>query len=405
MIAKITIEGHIGDPTRDLISGIEDMASPFFTATDMAVFLSANQNALGYEVTIKSGGGYVDEGFEIYDMLRNTGKPITTIAHQADSIASVIFLAGDTRKVMKSAKPLIHFPFIENLFVEYATADVIEGIHKGVKEVQNQILKVYKERTNASAESLSIIMDKNESITADMFHALGFAHEVIEDTAQVSNYRLCAKLTNDNSLTIDKMDKKQKQSLLSKIENLVKNLAGSVKNMMLQLADGSANLYFKTEAEDIAVGDEVYLDEAFTTPAPEGEHMIEGNRTIVVAVDENGIATIAEIKTEADDAAAKKDEEIENLKKELENSKNLLSAAEAEKATLVNENTELKNKVTAFNEAKAKADASSAKIKTELEELKAMVLNHNDDNNKKPNLSKAAQELEYRRKLRALQQR
>jgi ATP-dependent protease ClpP protease subunit len=405
MIAKITIEGHIGDPTRDMISGIDDLSSPFFTATDMAVFISANQNALGYEVTIKSGGGFVDEGFEIYDMLRNTGKPITTIAHQADSIASVIFLAGDTRKVIKSAKPLIHFPFIENLFVEHATADVIEGIHKGVKEVQNQILKVYKERTNASAESLSVIMDKNQSITADMFHALGFAHEVIEDTAQVSNYRLCAKLTNDNSLTIDKMDKKQKQSLLSKIENLVKNLAGNVKNMMLQLADGSANLYFKTEADDIAVGDEVYMDEAFTTPAPEGEHMIEGNRTIVVAVDADGIATISEIKAEADDAAAKKDEEIENLKKQLEDANSLLAAANSEKETLTNENAELKNKVSAFNEAKAKADASSAKIKTELEELKALVLNHTDEGNDKKDLPKAYSDLEHRRKMRALQQR
>ena len=47
-------------------------------------------------------------------------------------------------------------------------------------------------------------MDKNESITAEMFYALGFATEIVKTTvSEVVNYRLCAK-TGINNLTFEK---------------------------------------------------------------------------------------------------------------------------------------------------------------------------------------------------------
>lgn len=399
MKASVRIEGHIGNPERDIVSSLDYADVPFFSATDMAVFLSANQNALEYEVTIKSGGGFVDEGFEIYDMLRATGKPITTIAEQADSIASIIFLAGDTRKVHSTAKPLIHFPFIENLFVEYATADAIEEVYKGVKDLQNKIVKVYAERTRANVDALHIIMDKNESISADMFFALGFATEVISSTvADVVNYRVCAKMA-DNNLTFDKMDKKQKQTWLKKVEAMLKNLGSDVKNLTTKLVDGATTLYFKTEAEAFAVGDEVYLDEAFTMPAPVGEHELETGEKIVLKVDDAGITTIESI-TPAADANAKKDEEMAAMKVENDRIKTELEAAQNEATALKSSVAELETKVNNFNVAKAKADENVKAVTKELEELRAMVLDA-DDKTPPPTPSKAQQDLEHRRKMRA----
>jgi ATP-dependent protease ClpP protease subunit len=81
-MAEILINGHIGAIDNE----------PSFTEADMAVFLSANHNDLEHTITINSGGGFAEVGFKIYDMLRTSGKRITTIAHQADSIASVILL-------------------------------------------------------------------------------------------------------------------------------------------------------------------------------------------------------------------------------------------------------------------------------------------------------------------------
>lgn len=396
MKASVRIEGHIGNPERDIVSSLDYADVPFFSATDMAVFLSANQNALEYEVTIKSGGGFVDEGFEIYDMLRATGKPITTIAEQADSIASIIFLAGDSRKVYNTAKPLIHFPFIENLFVEYATADAIEEVYKGVKDLQNKIVKVYAERTRANVDALHIIMDKNESISADMFFALGFATEVISSTvADVVNYRVCAKMA-DNNLTFDKMDNKQKQTWLKKLETMLKNLSTDVKNLTTKLVDGATTLYFKTDAEAFAVGDEVYLDEAFTMPAPVGEHELETGEKIVLKVDDAGIATIESITPASDE---NKDEEMAAMKAENDRLKSELEAAQNEVTALKNSVAELETKVNNFNAAKAKADENVKAVKKELEDLKAMVLDADDKTPPTPP-SKAQQDLEQRRRMR-----
>jgi ATP-dependent protease ClpP protease subunit len=135
-MAELNIFGQIGKTASD-----EDVVESF-TAVDMAVFLSANNMDSSHTINIKSGGGYVEEGFEIYDMLRSSGKHITTVAQQADSIASVIFLAGDIRKMSKNAKPLIHFPFLENFFIDRATAQDFAEIHKGIKSLENKILSI-----------------------------------------------------------------------------------------------------------------------------------------------------------------------------------------------------------------------------------------------------------------------
>jgi len=411
MKAKLLIKGHIGRPEMDFFSLFEDEPMEAFTLVDLAVFLSANQNATELEITIESGGGFVDEGFAIYDMLRETGKPITTIAKQADSIASVIFLAGDVRKVYNNAQPVIHFPFIENLFVERATADELAVITKGISQMQNRIINLYEERTGANADALKVIMEKNEPITAATFMQLGFASELINETASVTAYQTLAKIKAFNNFNKDTM--KTKSDLLKwfeKIELSIKNLGKQepvmVKNLSVTLKD-SSTIYVKTEAEAIAVNDPVFTDPEMTQPALDGDYVMSDDSKITLL---GGVIT-AITPVEAPSAEA----QIADLTERLNALTADLAAARAAEATavaatataearvveLTTANTDLQAKVTAFNTAKAANDAKIVNVTKELEDLKKMVLDSNPDPTPDPTpKSRAEEDLELRRKIR-----
>ena len=379
-VAELNIRGHIGKADNDS----DEME--YFTESDLAVFLSANSTATHLTVNIESGGGYVESGFKMYDMLRSSGKVITTIARQADSIASVIFLAGDVRKVYDSAKPLIHFPFIENLFVEYATSDELENIHKGIRQLENKILNVYVDRTRANKEALSIIMERNQPIDASMFHALGFATEVIAGEA-VSNFKALAKSININT---DKMEKAEIKSGFEKLETLLNSVVNmfkaKVKALAVTLKDG-VTVHVKTEAEIAATGDEVYMEEEFVTPAPDGAHELEDGTIIMTEAGKITEIILPVAKTDEEDMEALKTENA-NLKAEIEN----LKASK----------NELENKVSNFNKAKAANEVKLNEVVAEFESFKSMVLDSNKNQQELPKMSKAMRELEERRKARNL---
>ena len=394
-MAKLLINGHIGKVETDIKNGLDEANTPYFTVADLAVFLSANQHDLEHEVTIRSGGGYVADGMEMYRMLRDSGKKITTISEQSDSIASVIFLAGDVRHVQSKATPLIHFPFIENFFLEHANASILEDAHKQMKTLQNEIVKVYVERTGADASLLSTIMDKNEPISADMFMKLGFANQVITSDIVVNKYRACAKIKeieDDSILNKTNMNKNEKVKLIGMIDKLKNWLGGAAKNLAVQLADASGEMHVKTEGDMPMVGDEVYLDAEFVTPAAAGEYPIAGGQVVVVAVDENGLATIAEIiEVAAEDVTALKAEN-EALKAQVQSLTDAKNVAEKSAA-------DAEAKVTAFTEAKAKNEAKNTEIKKELDTLRAMVLDAKNDHVVKK--TQAQIDLENRRKFRS----
>ena len=64
-------------------------------------------------VRINSGGGGVDEGIAIYEMLRrHPGGVDVIVDSSAYSIASVIMLAGETLKMAKGAAAMVHSPWL-----------------------------------------------------------------------------------------------------------------------------------------------------------------------------------------------------------------------------------------------------------------------------------------------------
>lgn len=64
-------------------------------------------------VRINSGGGVVDEGIAIYEMLRrHPGGVDVIVDSSAYSIASVIMLAGESLKMAKGAAAMVHSPWM-----------------------------------------------------------------------------------------------------------------------------------------------------------------------------------------------------------------------------------------------------------------------------------------------------
>lgn len=382
-MAKLNIEGTIGES--DGFAEMFGMESSTFSAKDMRKFLEDNQADDEHEIEIRSGGGSVDIGIDIYEQLRNSGKKIITTAYECASIATVIFLAGDIRKASKHSAPLIHNPWIDGWALSGMTADDLADLSDQLRLAEDRILNIYVERTGASRDELASIMSKDKAMTADEFLNLGFATEIINGE-KVANHKAFAyiKAHQAKAKSIDTMDKKTAESWFAKIENMIKNMGkGKILNLVVKLKDG-ADIYVKTEAESAAVGDEVYTDAEYTTAAPDGEHVTSDSKVIILEA-----GKITEIKEEMQvDDKDKKIEELEAKVTELEAAK-----AEAETAKV---NAE--NKVAELTQAKAAHESSMVAIKKEMEDFKNLLIA--DPLKPEPEMTKAQKDLEERRKIR-----
>jgi ATP-dependent protease ClpP protease subunit len=83
-----------------------------YTAKGVAEWLNANADAAEIEVRINSGGGFVDEGTAIYNLLAGyPGKKKIRIDGLAASMAAVIAMAGDERVMGVGTMLMIHNPW------------------------------------------------------------------------------------------------------------------------------------------------------------------------------------------------------------------------------------------------------------------------------------------------------
>jgi ATP-dependent protease ClpP protease subunit len=377
-MAKLNIEGTIGesDGFMEMFGGESDT----FSAKDMRKFLEDNIADDAHEIEIRSFGGSVDIGIDIYEQLRNSGKKITTIAYECASIATVIFLAGDTRKVSKHSAPLIHNPWIDGWALSGMTADDLAALSDELRLAEDRILNIYVERTGFNREELSSIMGKDQAITSDEFLRLGFATEIINGE-QTKAHKAFAYIKAHQNKT---MDKTKIESWFNKIENMIANLGKkTILNLAVPMKD-TTTLYVKTEGTEYMVNDEVYTDEAYTTPAPDGEHETEGGKILVV---------VAGIITEIKDAIMldEKDTKIAELEAKVAELEAAKALAETAKATA-------DAKVTSITKAKADQENAMTAIKAQMAEFKALL--EADPITPQRELTKAEKELEARRKLR-----
>lgn len=287
--AVLKIYGDIGEPDKmmEMFGMIDDTISSKIVSD----FLDDNKDATDITVKINSRGGDVQEGWTIHDLLTTSGKKIKTIGEgKVFSIATIIFLAGTEREMMKNADGLIHNPYIPpyTLAGAYGSDDLIK-IAESLAQEEEKILDFYVEKTGSDKAKLAEYMKEDTMLSADDMLSLGFATKVIEPIKAFAYIKSINKFNMDEKAFFEKLG----TTLDSAIAKMFSRLPV---DQTLKDKDGKE---FKLEKES---GSPTVGDKA----TPDGMFVMADGKTITIA---GGVITII------DDPVANKTEiEIANEK-------------------------------------------------------------------------------------------
>lgn len=136
-------------------------------------------------VHINSVGGSLYGGLAIYNRLRALSANVTTVNDGlAASAASIIFQAGNKRKVHAGSNLMIHGA-AGFLFGSYKIPD-LKAMIKTLDSANKTAAAAYAEATGKDAENVKQMMDKETWMTGQEAVDAGFADEVISDGAAVT---------------------------------------------------------------------------------------------------------------------------------------------------------------------------------------------------------------------------
>ena len=306
--AILKIYGDIGEPDKMMeMFGITDDTT--VSAKMVSDFLDANKEAKNIVVKINSRGGDVQEGWAIYDLLVNSGKTVKTVGEgKVYSIATIIFLAGSEREMMKNADGQIHNPYIPpyTLAGAYESGDLIK-IAEGLQQEEEKILNFYVEKTGSPKDKLAGYMAADTKLSAEDMVTLGFATKVLEP---IKAYAYIKPIKHFN------MTPAEEKTFFDKVEAKITSVLQAVglsrlpvKNMTLTDKDGNELILEKEEGEP-AVGDACTPDGTFTMAS--GKVItIEGG--VITAITDSAPAEKSELEL-ANEKIAQLSAEVQSLK-------------------------------------------------------------------------------------------
>lgn len=136
-------------------------------------------------VHINSVGGDMYAGIAIYNRLKGLAAKVTTINDGlAASAGSLIFMAGDTRKVNAGSNLMIHGA--AGFLYGYYQVQDLNAIKKQLEAHNRAGINIYAEATGRDKDTIKNMVDRETWLTgADAVEA-GFAHEVIGEDTPVS---------------------------------------------------------------------------------------------------------------------------------------------------------------------------------------------------------------------------
>lgn len=285
------------------------------TLTDVRNQYEAQKNAEKIVVHIHSPGGYVTEGFAIHDYLRSLGKPITTIVEgMCYSIATVIALAGDVRKMTSNSDFMIHNPWGG----ASGESDEIQKYADDLRKTEKKAADFYAAKTNITSDEALQLMKAETFMTAEEALSKGFITEIATVMKAVAKFNP----NKNRQMSKNNLTKEEAQGMFSKFEEKMKNLFGNKpKAKLVQDANGTEIDFTELEEDDTpSVGDKATIDGS----AAEGEHVMPSGETFVF---EGGELTEIKPSEEEDE----ENEEVENLKTEVQNLKEQLKTSKAAK--------------------------------------------------------------------------
>ena len=152
-------------------------------------FRAALDAVEGNELTVEvnSAGGDVMAGLGMYNMLRNSGKTITTrVTGVAASIASIVMLAGDKREMPSNAFAMVHS-------VKSGAFGTEEELHEQadvVGKVQASLRNIYVARMGIDEDKAKEIMAKDTWLTAEECLEMGFVTAIVDPVKATAKFDL-----------------------------------------------------------------------------------------------------------------------------------------------------------------------------------------------------------------------
>ncbi|MDF3076128.1 MAG: Clp protease ClpP [Sphingobacteriaceae bacterium] len=318
-------------------------------------------------VRIHSGGGFVFDGWAIYNALKNHPKKVTVrIEGIAASIASIIAMAGQEIIICEAAMLMIHKPSIDPWFYGSMDAEDLKREALTLDQIQAVLASIYVAKTGLDTAIINDMINAETYMTPTEAISFGFADRMDKTITETTiaenlfkhlfqNADAKTRAYANKALKITDMSKelqtslKENTSLLKDIKNLFSNLFKNeekeeevtIENASSEKEDGTS-LYY---TGDLAEGTAVFNDEAMTEPAADGDHVLADGRTVTVAA---GLVTaIAE--------AVIEDENTDN---------------EALNARIAELESQLAEKENQLNEATTALNASNEAIK-QIKDLKS----------------------------------
>lgn len=312
-----------GDIIHEQYAEVEDQG---YTSLSSVIHSVKAQGAFDELVVhIHSRGGDVNEGFAIYDYLRALKKPITTsIDGLCASIATIIALAGDKRKIQPNSEFYIHNPWGQVT----GNYDSMQRYANELKKAEERILDFYYRHTHGDPDNLQALMDNQTTLSATEALGLGFVTEIVEQS------RAFALLNQKQKPQKSKVKQTQKLNMNKalKLAQTIMNRLGGHAPLQASVADTldtGEPVFIDSSGIVPEVGDALYLGLDQTAPlAPAGVYTLS-NGTIL-ETDDAGIILSITTATEEDEAM-----EVQALKKSVVHLRNKLKEKAQDETALV----------------------------------------------------------------------
>lgn len=245
------------------------------------------------DVEIHSCGGDCVEGYAIYDALRASGKEISCkVVGKCASMATVVLLAAplERRTMYEHAQMLIHSPYYPDGIGGALTSEKLQSLAAELTKEKDKMVNLYVERTGQTAEALEAQMATDAWFDVNKAIELGFISSVVP--------AISAKAKNNINPKTEKMNKEKKVTVASSLMDRLLKRCGYARiedvpavGLVLTTSTGD-ELNVEREEGEIQVGDPA---------SPDGEHVLEDGRTVVVT---DGVITEIREAEDGGDTAA-----------------------------------------------------------------------------------------------------
>lgn len=127
---------------------------------------------------INSPGGSVPDGMALLDVMAAVSCPIRTVCvGTAASMASLLFVCGDTRDMLEHSHLMIHDPLVQNLSGSALRIDVAS---KNLLKTRETIGKIYAKASGKTMDEIFVITREDTMLDAQTALEMGFADRIID---------------------------------------------------------------------------------------------------------------------------------------------------------------------------------------------------------------------------------